>query len=414
MKWRNVIIITLSLLIIVGSGFWFASHLERYTRFVDDGAKLDILLNPWHAAQAFLKQQDKESHRSFNLHPVMEQLKPYDALVLFNGSSIGNPATRQKLTDWMHGGGHLIITAQEEWDFDSESADPFLDEFGVRLYSIEEDEDEEEVDTEELEAEEPEQSATSENSTISEVAPEDEGSQSCAFMDYDNVFQINWDNEPLQIEAYTDYTLDDEFDEAIRSADTWPNALLQYRVGAGKITVIMDPTIWHNHRIGEYDHAFFLWQLVKQDDVIWFVSSNDSENLIDILWRTAPYLMIGLGTMLLFWSWRRWVRFGPMIPDPDNQHRQLLEHIEAATRFDWNHHQGQIMIDQLRLDIEQAMNRLHHLSYSQHQEQWLELLAQRCPLSPSQIQQAMTQPSPQREHPWAELISQLQIIRNAL
>jgi len=423
MNKRSLAIIAVALLILGAGIAWIASNIERYTRHVDDGATVDVILNPWYAAQALLDQQQKESHRSFNLHPVLEKLKPYDALVLFNSSTIGNPATRQKLMDWMHGGGHLIVTAQEEWDFDSESADPFLDSFGIRFYYQEEeyDDDYEEEYPEDAAFDEMPESVnesaaleSTDTESVTEQTEESEAGQSCAFIDYDDLFEVTWNQDILLIESLGGYTLDDEYDEAIRTGESWPNALLQYQVGAGKLTVLMDPTIWHNDRIGDYDHAFLLWQLVKQDDIIWFVSSNESENLLGILWRTAPYLLIGLGFTILIWGWRRWVRFGPLIPEPSNEHRQWLEHIEAATRFDWNHHQGQAMVDQLRQDIQQIMSRHHNLSYSQDQAEWLELLTQRCKLNQQQIQESMTQPSPHREHPWMELISQLQIIRNAL
>ena len=383
-----------------------------------------MIINPWFAAQAFLQRQQKESHRSFSLHPVFDELNPYDALILDNSSTMANPATREKLLEWINNGGHLIITALEEWDFDLESADPLLDEFGVRLYSQEDEEDyddedyEDYEDADEIALEEAASAADPTDSNASEQnqdeADYDEDGESCCFNFYNDVFDVQWDDELLQIESLSYYSLDDEYGEAQRTGGSWPNALLQYQVGAGKLTVLMDTTIWDNERIGEFDHAYFLWQLVKADDIIWFVSSNDSENLLDKLWRTAPYLLIGCSLLLLIWGWQRWVRFGPMIPEPANEHRQLLEHIEAATRFDWNHARGDAMVQSLRNEIKAEVSRHHNLDFKSDQNKWLELVARYCQLDPNLVAQAMSQPSPEREHPWTELISQLQTIRNAL
>ena len=424
---RHLLIVAAVLLLVAAGGYWLSTKIERYTHQWDSGPELNVIFNPWHAAQVFLQQQQKDSHRSFNLHPVFDKLNPYDALVLDNSSTIANPATREKLLEWMNNGGHLIITAVEEWDFDMESADPLLDEFGVRLYSMtDEEEDEEEEYDEEYEEYDDE--------TYDEDIDEDEGfeksdgkaqlteneeedsdaAQSCAFVTYDNLFQVGWDNETLQIEAFGEYSLDDENGEAQRSGNTWPNAVLQYQIGAGKLTVMMDTTIWENDRIGDYDHAYFLWQLVKADDVVWFVSSNDDEDLLDKLWRTAPYLLIGILALLLLWGWRRWVRFGPMIPDPSNEHRQLLEHIEAATRFDWNHGRAESMVESLRNEIRAEVARQHSLDFTGDQQKWLDLVGRYSQLEPTTVAQAMSQTIPEREHPWTELISQLQTIRNAL
>ena len=424
---RHLLIVAAVLLLVAAGGYWLSTKIERYTHQWDSGPELNVIFNPWHAAQVFLQQQQKDSHRSFNLHPVFDKLNPYDALVLDNSSTIANPATREKLLEWMNNGGHLIITAVEEWDFDMESADPLLDEFGVRLYSMtDEEEDEEEEYDEEYEEYDDE--------TYDEDIDEDEGfeksdgkaqlteneeedsdaAQSCAFVTYDNLFQVGWDNETLQIEAFGEYSLDDENGEAQRSGNTWPNAVLQYQIGAGKLTVMMDTTIWENDRIGDYDHAYFLWQLVKADDVVWFVSSNDDEDLLDKLWRTAPYLLIGILVLLLLWGWRRWVRFGPMIPDPSNEHRQLLEHIEAATRFDWNHGRAESMVESLRNEIRAEVARQHSLDFTGDQQKWLDLVGRYSQLEPTTVAQAMSQTIPEREHPWTELISQLQTIRNAL
>ncbi|HAU12362.1 MAG: hypothetical protein CMK83_19165 [Pseudomonadales bacterium] len=410
MNRRSILLIAVCLLILAGGGYWLSTKLERYTHQWDSGPELDVSFNPWHAAQTLLETQNKESHRSFNLHPVFERLQPYDGLVLHNASTVSNPATRERLENWVHDGGHLIITALEEWDFEQEFADPFLDDYGVRLYHLEED------DTDAEEVAIPEALFDSETETETDAQDESEAAaaQTCAFTNYDNLFDVKWNGEWLQVESYGFYSLDDEYGEAEHTGNTWPNAVLQYRVGAGKLTVLMDTSIWHNDRIGDYDHAYFLWQLVKADDTIWFVSSNESENLLDKLWRTAPYLLIGIGSLLILWGWRRWVRFGPLQPDPGNEHRQLLEHIEAATRFDWNHHRAGNMVESLRNDIKTLLMQHHNLNFDQEQARCCELIAHHSQLDPHQIQLAMSAPSPEREHPWTELIAQLQTIRNAL
>jgi len=423
MNQRSITIVAICLTIIAGGCYWLSTKLESYTHQWDSGPELDVAFNPWHAAQTFLEEQNRESHRSFNLHPVFEHLQSYDAIVLYNSTTIANPATQERLESWINNGGHLIITALEEWDFDLESADPLLDDYGVRLYYLED--DEEESETYEPEATDESYEAIPEDEMFqpdseepgddnSDELGKDQAAQSCTFTHYDNLFDVKWDDQWLQIESYESYSLDDEYGEAERTGDTWPNAVIQYRVGAGKLTVLMDTSIWHNDRIGDFDHAFFLWQLIRSDDIVWFVSSNESENLFDKIWRTAPYLLVGIITLLILWGWQRWVRFGPLVPDPDNEHRQLLEHIEAATRFDWNHQQADAMVESLRNDIKAVVTQQHNLNFDREQARWIELVAHQSHMNANQILAAMSATPPDREHPWTELIAQLQTIRNAL
>lgn len=454
MKRQTLLALVIVLVLLGGTGYWLYQNLERYSWEVNTGPTLDAIINPWYAAQEFMKLHGIKSHRAMDLHQVIRSLQPQDALVLFNDTPIYDPNHQRLLTDWMRQGGHLVLAANNEWDADLESSnDPFLDAMGVRLLWLEEDDAEEETEEDVTEGESQVESddtppgtdtaatgadvtATSDSDDLSEQETAADASRpttesgntpvdvqipitrTCNVRNSADILRVVWAEgaEPLQINFGFPYTLEDASGQVRRTAGAEPNGLLQYQVGQGRMTVLLNTHIWNNHTIGDYDHAFLLWHLVGDRLRVWFVANHDSENLLQVLWRNARYLLIGLITLLVLWAWRRWVRFGPLIPDPVPSRRQLLEHIEASTSFSWKHRQLEPLLLRLRDDIWLHLNRHHGIDHQDGDSSRLALqkLAELSQQPADAVRQAMTCPAPQRENDWVELISQLQTIRNAL
>lgn len=458
---RNTLITVIILAAaVLALGVYLYQHLERYEKYTNTGPSLKVLLNPWFAAQRFLERHNIESHRSHDLHSILGRLKPDDTLVLFNDTAIYSASNRAKLEEWMQSGGHLIIAANYEWDEEEESSgDPFLDAYGVRMSWTEEDEEAEEEDedtyeeeatendaatadeaesdiaesdiaeeTETVPAEEKNATATAEDSaaakatdtsaadTAASTAADD--AKACSVFLFNDPFKVAWDGSdtPLTIDFGYQYTLDDASGKATGNADHWPNGLLQYEVGKGLMTVMVDTDIWMNDSIGDYDHAFLLWYLVGGSPNVWLVVSNDSDDLLTLLWRSAKYWMMGLIAMLLIWGWRRWVRFGPLIPDPTADRRQLREHLDAEARFSWQQKQMEPLLKAVRDDIWLRLSQQHGVqnhSPDQH-DSALQKLAEISQHNADKVRTAMTCAVPVKELQWVELISDLQTIRNAL
>lgn len=422
MKKRLLLFVPIALLLALG--YWLSQNIERQTRLVNTGPTLAVLLNPWHAAQMFLERHHVTSHRAMDLHDVLPRLQPGDMLILFNDKALHDRHQQQRLMEWMHAGGHLVITANYEWDEEAGSShDPFLDAMGVRLVRVEYTREEEEND-DDVEAVDPLQAFAElmlppPAPAGDAAAPEEDATAitpACTTAPDTDVFRVAYQDNAdlLQIRFGYPYTLEDASETAIRDAGAWPNGLLQYAVGDGRMTVLLDTDIWKNRTIGHFDHAFLLWHLLEGRARVWFVASHGSENLLERLWRTARYLLIGVLVWLLLWGWRHGVRFGPLLPDPAPERRRLLEHIEAGSRFQWQHQQQQAVLQRLRDDIWFHLKRLHGIERAQDEAHAVTRLAQIGQLPPERVHHAMTCPAPVREHQWIELISQLQTIRNTL
>ncbi|HVK98853.1 MAG TPA: hypothetical protein VM553_03535, partial [Dongiaceae bacterium] len=95
---RNTLIPLLILLAaVLAAGIYLYRNLERYEKSVNTGPSLKVLLNPWYAAQRFLEKHHIESHRSRDLHSILDRLKPDDTLVLFNDTPIFSTTGQERL-----------------------------------------------------------------------------------------------------------------------------------------------------------------------------------------------------------------------------------------------------------------------------------------------------------------------------
>lgn len=437
MRRHQMLWLALGLILLGSAGYYLYSHTEFYTREVNTGPTREARFNPWLAAQTFLAQHQIKSHRAMDLSIVLQRLQPDDTLVLFNDSPVYDPGHQHYLQEWMRNGGHLILTANYTWNEDRQSSgDPFLDAMGVRLFWLMSNnndiKDINDLSLDDTEPTTPISTPTNEVNGADDTAgmatpPEADADNAdvdstlpitteCDIHLWGDLYQVYAasDVDPLQIDFGHYYTLEDASLQAIRTANASPNGLLQYAVGKGRMTVLLDTDIWTNYKIGDYDHAYLLWYLVQDSPTVWLVASHDSENLLALLWRTAPYLLISCAVLLLFWGWSRWVRFGPLIPEPPTARRQLLEHIEASAHFNWRHQQANDLLATLRDDIWWRLNHHHGIQRNGDDNNALAKLIELSLLPDAVVRHAMTSPAPQRESHWIELISQLQTIRNAL
>ncbi len=437
-KRSTVIVLACLLAITAGIGVFLYRNLERYETSTNTGPSLKAIMNPWLAAQNFLQRYQVESHRSHDLQSILDRLKPDETLILFNDTALYNTTSQKRLEDWMQSGGHLIITANYEWDEEENSSgDPFLDRYGVRMKWIEDDTEKDAAEDPDAAAQDTADDAADDSEHDAEDKPataadadthaqagdkadesEDDSNSACEIPGSMEPFKVKLEGvpQPVLINFGYYYTLEDASGKAVGQADHWPNSLLQYQVGKGMMTVLLDTDIWDNRHIGDFDHAYLLWYLAATSPNVWLVVNDDSDNLIALLWRNAQYLLIGLAGMLLVWGWRRWVRFGPLIPDPTPDRRQLLEHIQAEATFSWQYQQLEPLLKSVREQIWQRLSQqhgIHNHAPDQHAIA-LQKLAEISQQNPEQVRLAMTCPVPAKELHWIELISLLQTIRNAL
>ena len=58
------------------------------------------------------------------------------------------------------------------------------------------------------------------------------------------------------------------------------------------------------------------------------------------LWSEAAAVLVLGAALTGLWLWNRARRFGPALPDPEDDHRPILEHVDAGARWIWNSPEG--------------------------------------------------------------------------
>ena len=171
--------------------------------------------------------------------------------------------------------------------------------------------------------------------------------------------------------------------------------LLDYDVGAGRVTVLSDMKIFTNQAIGHYDHAFFLSRLLIDAPHVWLLYSSKATPLPTLLWRMAPFFWVSCLILLLLGCWRLQQRSGTLLGVPGaTTNRDFMAHIEGAGHFCWCQDKLASTIAANRHDLLAAWSerRLGRLPGENGSPLELVTLANRCVLPLTTVEHALELP----------------------
>jgi len=301
------------------------------------------------------------------------ELDSQDTLILLQYNSLLNEQKTQQLLEWADSGGNLIIVSDIVHDSEqSVKAQPdlLLSELNVFQYQ---------------------------NESPTKADPTE-------FM---------WQEYKLKVAFDPNYYLETEDNEPAQDiSDKNGSHLLQYYYGTGIISILSDLSFIENDKIAAYDHAQFLWHLThfeRSETKIWLLNHvledmeseiigetndwnmpNKMPTLFALIWTYMWTVVVSAIIILLLWLWSVSQRFGPLLPISKPVRRRLLEHIEASGNFLWRHGKTATLLHNARQALMQEINRTHpnwnQLPLSQLSEQ----LAQRCELSATEIENALS------------------------
>jgi len=434
------------LLLVGASYFWLLSKFEKVQTVKNLGYKKEAFLNPYLAGQTFLEETGIKTDSTVDIEIILDSISNDDTVILLNKRQF-HPVQNEKIMEWLSNGGHLIMTPSSLWDAETETSDDdFLNQFGVQFHEWETDTEEWEGEvsdiienyTDQIIAEntdatedsaEPENKANNEGvdevSTDTNTEESSQETSACTPYDQETPSYIAYDNDgnTISINFRNRYHLTDSsgnalYTEELEDSDG-ANHILQYPIGEGMLTVLSDQRFWKNPQISWYDHSYLLWMLTSDSETAWFVFDTDSPNIIELLWVTAKYLIICLGFGLALVLWQQGKRFGPTIPDSSFNRRQLVEHIEASTRFSWNHKQFENNMTVLLQDIRQQLRITHNIIFDELSDvhntpELVKKIAQITQMDEKSVQSAFIPSFEYKENAFVQRIQLLQQLRNRL
>lgn len=298
---------TVVLLIILAATAFVGWFLHTHYKVIDEqyvGYRGEARYNPFLAAEIFLQEVKIEADSVSSLTPT-DWLPDYgDTIISRATESIALGDEEQQLTEWVGGGGHLILLPPQE---NSETVDRFLESFGAALVEISGDGDESSQDEDD--------------------ATEKDSEEFDYYLDLSSSYQRIELQQPDLFSA----TLSDD-GGYVAARRSWGN---------GYITLIADANFFVNRNIDEHDHARLLLDIAAgylEPGKVWFVLDAAFPSLWQLLWNNAVFLVIASITTIFLWLWSVIPRFGPAINSQPADRRSILEHIGAAGHFAWRHH----------------------------------------------------------------------------
>ena len=344
---RFGILVLVLLLGFVGWGvYWFVSNHERHYRDIRVGVSAEARRNPFLAAERFLRHLGLESEsipgREYLLRPPDET-----GILLVNRLSPNlSPEHERALLEWIEGGGHLVVTANREWDEEAEaeaSGNPLLQRFGVRLRI---------------------RAPGGEEAAAEQEAPKTSGEAGDVKDECDPceplIVSFPGLRDGVRVAFQNGRWLEEtaEFADWAIEGEEGPH-LLQFRVGQGRLTVLSDHDFLVNDHIGEQDHALFLALLTEGERRVWLLYSSRMPSLFTLLWRAVPYLVLSLLLLTGLWLWSLTQRTGPLLQREIRVRRNLLEHLDAAANYAWQTDRAGGMFGTSQKVLEQGWRRRH-------------------------------------------------------
>lgn len=190
--------------------------------------------------------------------------------------------------------------------------------------------------------------------------------------------------------------------------------LVRFDRGLGWVTVFADLDLFSNARIGELEHASFLWSLVTvagQPSGAALVYGVDRPSLGSLIWQHGWAAVVSLSILVGMTLWRRGVRFGPVLPEPPRERRSLLEHIRATADYLWRQAEvGRLVASARQGVLKRAGVRFPDFSQLPSQAK-LERLAVACEVSVADLSWALgSQLEEQGKAAAAQMLRRLQLL----
>jgi hypothetical protein len=110
--------------------------------------------------------------------------------------------------------------------------------------------------------------------------------------------------------------------------------VLRIPVGRGSVTILnADPFEEQGPLCGDNALLFAAATQLHRGDTIEFLSEQDGESLLALIWRYGAPVVGLLAALIALWLWRSGVRFGPLMAVPDAARRSLAEQIRGTGQF---------------------------------------------------------------------------------
>ncbi len=382
---RTTVVSAIVLLLTAGLVAWYYATHEKVEEEVWVGYSGEARYNSFLAADRLLNAVGVEAESRENFLPTAWLPDASDTLLMRASAAVATGEEFDALTQWVsEWGGHLVILPPRE---STAAVDDLLAYFGLRL--------------EPVDAAEPEDTESDETPADADDAPADDDE-----FDY-RVFL-----------THTYYRIQSDRDDAVTTlSDDLGNIAVRVADGNGYVTVVASAAYFTNDFIDEADHARLLLDVVAgylDPGKVWLIFQASFPSLWSIIWQSAPFLIVSLLGLFLFWLWAAMPRFGPKVVPDSEDRRSISEHVSAAGAFTWRNAGSEALSKSAVRALIHAAERRHPGIGRLPMEKQAESLAHLTGIDTKVIFNAMIAADGERPREFTDNIQLLQTIRKAL
>ncbi len=331
--------------------FWFLHNFEKKAFEEVEGGSPAAWKNPLLAARKYLEASGKKVVGYHGIDHLLPLPPPDGALFIRRLPRGLGKDLNDQLFSWVESGGHLLITPDYRQN-DTPENYAILHRLGVQRQK---DGADCKCPPKKNKATDDEKSKNTKNLPTSQTKklPINSG-----YHPFDSIIDLTIDGFPIHLKYFGAHLLEDKNNAASfringsyrikyrdkKDADREDNNtikeksgnwLLEYKVGSGKITVLSESGLFTNQTIGDYDHAFFLSWLLKDDHAVRLLISSEAKGLPAILWDKMPFFWASVALAIVLALWRMQKQSGTLVRVRTDEQLNILAHIDASGMFSW-------------------------------------------------------------------------------
>ena len=311
-----------ALLLPVAAVTWFLQNYEQMDVEAGTDIAEAVRTNPLIAAERFLTANGYVA-TSVTGRKLLEALPATsDTLIINNLFHSLSTAREEALLDWVEHGGHLVITPKKSWTENDNSGYRLLDRLGIHRHGS--------------------------DFTLFGLSPDMlAGDESISFL-FPGIEEpleahfrsTTWLHSDQRLPDFgiprgglTGAGADSVKDNGNETAPEYH--LVQLTYGSGHVTVTSDNRFLTNDLIGEFDHAWLLSLLTDSGGKIWLLYDKSMPSLWSLLVEHSSPLLAAAALLLCLGLWYSMRRIGPLMEPVENRRRDLIEHLDATSRYFW-------------------------------------------------------------------------------
>jgi len=388
---RVLVLVLATALVLAGLAYWIVPHIETYEHEVTENISEKVRQNPFLAMERFLTRLGYSVETSRRTEVLDTHPGNRDTVVMEFSMELLTEERTQSLIEWLERGGHLVLDVPAYgWEEDGVPENELLERLDLRVAEQAAEGSDEDADEAEADAD-------------ADVDPKK------------NTRLLHAGGQTFTVDSWFG---GDWVEDGSGTAEAWRvegvPAVLRYRLGSGRVTLIRDRDIWNNYRIGNHDHAALLAAVLGAPrGKVWVLYNVKVDNLLEIIWRHAAAAVSALALTLALALWSLYNRFGPLTVTEHRRRRSLGEHVQAMANFAWRHGRAGTLLAAARAELRHRAEVRHPgFQYRTPADQYA-WLAERLHVPSESVQHAL-ETKTSRADEMIEAVALLQKLRNSL